>query len=81
MDVLTQYLIELTPAVTAVIGIVVALIVGIKKIKAANKETVDDVKATNKQMREANEVLMRQNLELKDTLEKTIKEIKHIREA
>lgn len=80
MDVLTQYLIELTPAITAVIGIVVALVVGIKKIKAANKETVDDVKATNKEMREANTALMKQNLELKDTLEKTIKEIKHIRE-
>lgn len=77
---ITQYLIELSPAVAALVGIIVTIVVGFNKIKAANKETVDDVRVTNKEMREANLALMKENAELKDEIKSLVKEIKHIKE-
>lgn len=76
---ITQYIIELSPAITALIGVVVALVVGIKKIKKANEETVRDVKATNKEIKEANIALLKENIELKGELKKVMRHIKNIK--
>lgn len=73
MDAVVNYIIQLSPAVTALIGVVVALVVGIKKIKASNDATVANVKATNKQMLESNKELQEQNRELKRQLNKVLK--------
>lgn len=73
MDAVVQYIIQLSPAVTALIGVVVALVVGIKKIKASNAETVANVKATNKEMLKSNQELRQENKELKRQLNKVLK--------
>ena len=76
---ITQYIIELSPAITALIGVVVALVVGIKKIKKANEETVRDVKATNKEIKEANIALLKENVELKGEIKTLMRHIKNIK--
>jgi Sec-independent protein translocase protein TatA len=73
MEEVVQYIIQLSPAVTALIGVVVALVVGIKKISAANAETVASVKATNKAIIESNQELRAENKELKHQLNKVLK--------
>lgn len=82
MDIaqITQYLIELSPAITALVGIVVTIVVGVKKIKAANAETIADVKATNKAMKQANVELMKENAELKGEIKKVLKELHNVKE-
>lgn len=82
MDIaqITQYLIELSPAITALVGIFVTIIVGVKKIKAANAETIADVKATNKHMKEANIELMKENAELKGEIKKVLNELHNVKE-
>ena len=82
MDIaqITQYLIELSPAITALVGIVVTIVVGVKKIKAANAETIADVKATNKHMKEANIQLMKENAELKGEIKKVLNELHNVKE-
>ena len=47
--------------------------VGIKKIKASNDETVASVKSTNKKMLESNQELRQENKELKRQLNKVLK--------
>lgn len=82
MDIaqITQYLIELSPAITALVGIVVTIVVGVKKIKAANAETIADVKATNKAMKEANIQLIKENAELKGEIKKVLNELHNVKE-
>lgn len=82
MDIaqITQYLIELSPAITALVGIVVTIVVGVKKIKAANAETIADVKATNKEMKHANIELMKENAELKGEIKKVLNELHNVKE-
>ncbi len=82
MDIaqITQYLIELSPAITALVGIVVTIVVGVKKIKAANAETIADVRATNKEMRQANIELMKENAELKGEIKKVLNELHNVKE-
>lgn len=82
MDIaqITQYLIELSPAITALVGIVVTIVVGVKKIKAANAETIADVKATNKAMKEANIQLIKENAELKGEIKKVLHELHDVKE-
>ena len=76
---ITQYIIELSPAITALIGVVVALVIGIKKIKQTNEETVKDVRATNKEMLARNIELQKENLELKKELKQAMRHIKNIK--
>lgn len=82
MDIaqITQYLIELSPAITALVGIIVTIVVGAKKIKAANAETIADVKATNKEMKHANIELMKENAELKGEIKKVLNELHNVKE-
>lgn len=85
IDIITQYILTLTPAVTAIISVIVALGVGIGKIKKANKETVEEVKATNKELKarqskieETNLNLAQENITLKKDLRQLMAKIQHI---
>ena len=51
MDIaqITNFIVAAAPAVTAIIGVVVALVVGIKQIKNTNNQTLQDVKKTNRE--------------------------------
>ena len=85
MEQVMQYLIEFSPAITAVIGILVSLIVGIKKIKGHNDKTLEEVKAAeakivdlNAQILEENEKLRNENQQLQNKLDGIIAHINHI---
>lgn len=85
IDVITQYILSIVPAVTAVIGMVVTLGVGIGKIKRANKDTVDEVKENSKGLRRTNEELKaelvqvhKENVELKKEMTKLMAKVEHI---
>ena len=40
-------IISAAPAITAIIGIIVSLVAGIKRIKQANKDTLDEIRSKN----------------------------------
>lgn len=65
MDIITQYILSLAPAITSIIGIVVALIVGVKKIKRVNLDTENSVKDIKKELEKTKE----ENKALKTQLE------------
>ena len=69
LDIITQYILAIVPAFTAVVGMVVTLGVGIGKIKKANRETSDTVIEVSKESRELKAEmteLVKQNRELKE---------------
>lgn len=81
IDIITQYILAIVPAFTAVVGMVVTLGVGIGKIKKANKETSDKVeevsnndKMLKKQLREVS----KENAELKEHLNKITARMEHM---
>jgi len=74
LDVVTQYILTIAPAATAIISTISAVIVAIKKIKSDNQKTLNEVKASNKLISDNNNNLTAQialiqaeNLELKQT--------------
>lgn len=81
IDAITQFILAIVPAVTAIIGIVVALGVGVGKIKQANSETRKEVKnlsegdrGLKKQLRE----VQKENAELKAQLNEVLARMKHL---
>jgi predicted ribonuclease toxin of YeeF-YezG toxin-antitoxin module len=80
-----EIIIAAAPAITAIIGIIVSLVVGIQKVKANNKEAIDEMKKTqvkiieiNTQQVQLNEDLRRENAELKRDLRKVMAKLSHI---
>ena len=85
IDVITQYILALVPAVTALVGMAVTIGLGVAKIKKANKETVETVDASNKKVCKHTESLESQlanvhkeNVELKRQLTKVMKKLDHV---
>ena len=85
MEQVISYIIEFSPAITSVIGIIVALIVGIKKIKNSNDKTLDEVKTSNAKIlalyveeKEKREEVQRENSELKRDLRKIMAKLNHV---
>lgn len=85
MEQVMQYLIEFSPAITSVISILVAMVVGFKKIKGHNDKTLNEVKDTeakiveiNAQMVVENQKLRNENAELKEALNDIIRKINHV---
>lgn len=86
MTQVINYIIEFSPAITAVVGILVSLIVGIKKIKGHNDKTMKELQETeqriiviNEQRNEELEELRRENAELKADLRKVMAKLNHIK--
>lgn len=65
-----QTVIEFAPAITALIGVLVSLVVGIKKIKNNNSQTYLNIKLNNeavvKELKDANDKLIEDNQRLKE---------------
>lgn len=85
MEQIMQYLIEFSPAITAFIGIIVSLVVGIKKIKAHNNDTLDEIKSANakiielyQQEVEKRQDVQRENEEIKRDLRKMMTKLNHV---
>ena len=68
IDTITQYILAIAPAVTALMGMIVVIGVGIGKIKSAlkgNIESVERIGSDSKAIKAQNAELKRQNIELK----------------
>lgn len=85
MEQIINYLIEFSPAITAMISVIVAIIVGFKKIKGHNDKTLGELKETeqriiiiNEQRVKDNEDLRRENAELKADLRKVMAKLNHV---
>ena len=85
MEQVMQYIMEFSPAITAMISVIVAIIVGFKKIKGHNDKTLTDLKDTeqriiliNAQRNEELEDLKRENAELKADLRKVMAKLEHV---
>ena len=85
IDVITQYILSIVPAFTAVVGMIVTLGVGIGKIKKANKDTITEVKENSKGLKRANEELKdelanvyKDNVEIKKQMTKLMAKVEHI---
>ena len=85
IDVITQYILSIVPAFTAVVGMIVTLGVGIGKIKKANKDTINEVKENSKGLKRANEALKdelanvyKDNVEIKKQMTKLMAKVEHI---
>ena len=78
LDIITQYILALVPAVSALMGMAVIVGVGIGKIKKAlvgNEEKVERISSRTKAVEEQNIELKRENRELKKALVELNKKI------
>lgn len=80
-----EIIIAAAPAITSIIGIIVSLVAGIKRIKQANRDTLNEVRDTNAKIIEnvakvveKNEALQRENEELKMHLRKISARLHHV---
>lgn len=85
LDLITQYVLALAPAITSIISMVVALGVGIGQIRKANNLTVSEVKENNKAISERQSSLEaqlsavhRENAELKKNLNRVMKKLENV---
>lgn len=85
MEQVMQYIMEFSPAITAMISVVVAIVVGFKKIKGHNDKTLGEIRDTeqriiviNEQRNEDLESLRRENAELKADLRKVMAKLEHV---
>ena len=78
IDAITQYILAIVPAVTAIMGMVVIVGVGIGKIKkslAGNEEKVERISSRTREIEKQNLELKKENLELKKALVELNKKI------
>lgn len=68
IDIITQYILAIVPAFTAVVGMVTTLGVAIGKIKKANEKATEEVKEAHNE-----------NVELRRELRETVKENKELK--
>ena len=78
-------IISAAPAITAIIGIIVSLVAGIKRIKQANRDTLEEIRSKNAavienvaQIAKNNEELRQENEELKKDLRKIMAKLNHV---
>ena len=81
LDAITQYILTLVPAFTAVVGMITTLGVAIGKIKQANKDATAEIKeahADNRALRKQMAEVMMENKELKQDLKKITARMAHM---
>ena len=81
LDAITQFILAIVPAFTAVVGMITTLGIAVGKIKKANSETTQEVKALSendkalkKQLRDVH----KENAELKKQLNEVTARMKHM---
>ena len=65
IDAITQYILSITPAIAALMGVIVVVAVGVGKVKAALNVNSESVERTSKESKGAMAEILRQNAELK----------------
>lgn len=81
IDIITQYVLAIVPAFTAVVGMIVTLGVGIGKIKKANSETttkVTELSENDRALKRQLQDVHRENVELKKQLNEVTARMKHL---
>lgn len=81
LDTITQFILAIVPAFTAVVGMITTLGIAIAKIKKANSETKDEVRAMSENDRALKRQLRdvhKENAELKKQLNEISARMKHL---
>ena len=81
IDIITQYILAIVPAVTAVAGMVTTVGIAISKIKKANSETKEEVKVlseTDRSLKKQLHDVHKENVELKQQLNEVMARMKHM---
>lgn len=81
IDVITQYVLAIVPAFTAIVGMITTLGVAIGKIKKANSETKEEVRAlseTDRDLKKQLREVHKENAELKHQLNEVTARMKHM---
>lgn len=81
LDAITQYILALVPAVTALVGMAVCVGVGVGKIRKANRNTVDSIDTISRKSQSLESQLQevhKENVELKRQLRKVMAKLEHV---
>lgn len=81
LDIITQYILAIVPAFTAVVGMITTLGIAIGKIKKANAETTEEVKTLSENDKALKKQLVevhKENVELKKQLTEVNARMKHM---
>lgn len=81
IDAITQFILAIVPAFTAVVGMVTTLGVAVGKIKKANKDATTEIKEAHKEnmnLRQKLNIVMEENAELKRSLNKITAKMEHM---
>ena len=81
LDAITQYILALVPAVTALVGMAVCVGVGVGKIRKANRDTVDSIDRVSKKSQSLESQLQdvhAENIQLKKQLRKVMAKLDHV---
>lgn len=81
LDAITQYILALVPAVTALVGMAVCVGVGVGKIRKANSETsskVEEVSQNDRLLKKQLREVSKENAELKKQLNEVMARMKHM---
>lgn len=78
IDIITQYILSLVPAVSALTGMAVIVGVGVAKIKKAFNQRDADLNTHLNNVHQENLYLKRENREIKEELKKITKDIHKI---
>ena len=81
LDAITQYILALVPAVTALVGMAVCVGVGVGKIRKANRDTVDSIDRVSRKSQSLESQLQdvhAENIQLKKQLRKVMAKLDHV---
>ena len=81
IDTITNYIISLVPAVTAVAGMLSVMGIAIAKVKKAHNEATNEIKETHKsdvELRKELAEVVKENRELKQSIKKITARMEHM---
>ena len=74
IDAVTQFIISAAPGVTAIIGVIVSLVIGIKKIKATGDSNEKALNEKYDQMLKNSNEMLKQNQDMKNAIQSLLQE-------
>lgn len=85
IDIISQYILSITPAVTAILTAIASVIIGIKNIKSTTTKTIAEVKQSTGEIKLENvnlkkklNELSKENIELKHQMNEVLARMKHM---
>lgn len=83
---ITALIMSLAPTISAIIGVIVSLIVGLNRIKHDNRDTLDECRKQNAavienvaQVVKENDKLKAENEELRELVKRTLDRLNHVK--